>query len=64
MDSKTFFELVEDMRHWQRRWFDPRTKTHKALVEGRRLEQAVDAEIRRVRSIVGERKEPEEPKLF
>lgn len=64
MDSRTFFEMVEQMRYWQKRWFDPKTRTQKALSESRRIEQAIDAEIKRVRSIIGEKKSPEEPELF
>lgn len=64
MDSRTFFELVEEMRYWQKRWFDPKTRTQKALTESKQLEQAIDLEIKRVRAIIGEKQKPQESNLF
>lgn len=64
MTAREFFELVEKMRYWQKRWFDKSTRTDKALSESRRYEQAVDAEIRRVRDIVGEKPKEQDNKLF
>ena len=64
MDSRQFFELVEDMRTWQKRYFDKRTRGKQSLEESRRLEKAVDAEIARVRAIIGPKPQAEQPKLF
>ena len=55
MDAKSFFTLVEKMRSYQRQYFNPHTRTQRALNESRKLEALVDAEIKRVRGIVGYR---------
>lgn len=64
MDSRQFFELVEEMRVWQKRYFNKRTRNKLALDTSKDLEKAVDAEIARVRAIIGQKPQAEEPKLF
>lgn len=58
MNAKQFFELVEQMRKAQKAYFNPKTRTQKALEKSRRLEKAVDLEITRVRSIIPQQQEP------
>lgn len=50
MTSKEFFYLVADMRDTQRRYFE--THDRSTFRAARALENDVDREIRRVRSIV------------
>lgn len=46
MNAKQFFNLVHEMRTSQREYF--RIRSREALMESKRLESDVDAEIRRV----------------
>lgn len=50
MNSRTFFNYVAQMRQQQKRYF--KTRSQSALVESRRLESIVDAEIERVNKIL------------
>lgn len=45
------------MRSAQKAYFNPKTRTQKALEESRRLEKAVDLEITRVRTIIPQRQQ-------
>jgi hypothetical protein len=56
MDAKAFFFLVERMRAKQKEYF--KTRTSASLTESKTLEQAVDAEIARVRDIVYKKQNP------
>ena len=53
MDSRSFFELVADMRSAQKSYF--RTRVLEALVASKTLESKVDAEIARVRAVLSSR---------
>lgn len=46
MNARQFFQLVHEMRTSQREYF--RTRSKDALMQSKRLEADVDAEIRRV----------------
>lgn len=50
MDAKSFFYLVSEMRDAQRNYF--RTRDRKVFVAARVLEDQVDKEIMRVKSVV------------
>lgn len=50
MDAKTFFNLVERMRHAQKEYF--KTKDKNILIISKRLESEVDTEIKRVNDIL------------
>lgn len=52
MDAKSFFYLVAEMRETQKMYFE--TKDRKIFMAARALENEVDREIRRVRSIVNQ----------
>lgn len=58
MDSKTFFQLVEQMRKAQRNYFASRSSFW--LQQSKLLEKEVDAEIDRVNDIL----RPKEGELF
>lgn len=60
MDSKTFFQLVEQMRKAQRNYFDSRSSFW--LQQSKLLEKEVDAEIDRVNNILNP--QPTEGQLF
>lgn len=51
MDNRQFFDLVRRMRVKQRDYFKYRRKTD--LTESKRLEAQVDAEISRVKRLLG-----------
>lgn len=51
MDAREFFYLVSEMRSAQTRYF--KTKDRAVFMAARKLENEVDAEIARVKSIVG-----------
>lgn len=53
MTARQFFDLVSRLRAYQREYFRTRDKT--ALSQARELEKEVDAEIERVKKIIGER---------
>ena len=57
--ARQFFDLVRSMREAQKTYF--RTRTTSALTESRRLEKAVDKEIKNALRI---EQESREPKLF
>ena len=57
--ARQFFDLVRGMREAQKTYF--RTRATSALTESRRLEKAVDEEIKNALRIEQERREP---KLF
>lgn len=57
MKPKEFFDLVADMRSWQKIYF--RTRDNRAKDEAIAREKKVDAEIARVRAVLAE-----EPQLF
>lgn len=61
MKPKEFFELVADMRSWQKQYF--RTRDNRAKDESIVREKKVDAEIARVRAILAGLPE-KEPSLF
>lgn len=52
MTAKEFFYLVASMRQAQRDYFA--TRDRKVFLHARALENDVDAEIRRVKEILGE----------
>lgn len=52
MNAKEFFYLVAEMRRCQKSWFE--THDQRALIAAKIREQEVDAEIRRVKEILGE----------
>lgn len=52
MDARSFFYLVAEMRETQKAYFE--TKDRKIFMAARALENEVDREIRRVRSIVNQ----------
>ena len=56
MDAKEFFGRVERMRKAQKEYF--RTRLGRALIESKRLEREIDAEIERVNRILSERRNP------
>ena len=56
MTAQEFFNLVAEMREAQKEYF--RFKNNKALVDSKRLEQRVDAEIARVKQILYEKQNP------
>ncbi|MBR6630438.1 MAG: hypothetical protein IKK89_00655 [Alistipes sp.] len=56
MNAEQFFKLVTEMRGAQKEYF--RFKSNRALVESKRLEKAVDAEIERVNKILHEKQNP------
>ncbi|MBE6199774.1 MAG: hypothetical protein E7138_05710 [Rikenellaceae bacterium] len=56
MTAQQFFKLVTEMREAQKEYF--RFKNNKALVDSKRLEKAVDAEIERVKKILYEKQNP------
>lgn len=58
MNSKEFFILVSKMRDKQREYF--RTRKQRALQESKFFENQVDAEIKRVNEILGNK----QPSLF
>ena len=60
MDSKTFFQLVEQMRKAQRNYFASRSSFW--LQQSKLLEKEVDAEIDRVNTILNP--QPKEGELF
>jgi len=51
MDKRQFFDKVAAMREAQREYF--RTRSRSSLEKSKRLEQEIDAEIKRVYAIVG-----------
>lgn len=57
MNARQFFQLVHEMRTSQREYF--RTRSKEALMESKRLEADVDAEIRRVYAL-----QSRQPSLF
>lgn len=52
MNAKEFFYLVAEMRRCQKSWFD--THDQRALIAAKIREQEVDAEIRRVKELIGD----------
>lgn len=50
MSAKEFFELVKSMRKAQKDYFA--TRTNSALNKSKQLEREVDAEIKRVETII------------
>lgn len=56
MDAKAFFELVAKMRDKQKEYFKFRSQP--ALKESKALEKRVDEEIKRVRQVLNDRREP------
>lgn len=60
MNAQQFFNLVAQMRDAQNKYF--RTRSAQALNEARNLERRIDAEIKRVQSIIAPA--PKEQELF
>lgn len=56
MTAKEFFDLVVEMRSYQKEFF--RTHNNYALEESKRLERLVDAEIKRVEEVIREKQYP------
>lgn len=59
MNSERFFDLVRRMRQSQKMYFETHLRTH--LIDSKRLEKTVDAEIKRVEDLQTHR---ENPQLF
>lgn len=59
MNAESFFDLVKRMRQAQKMYFETRLRTH--LIDSKRLEKSIDAEIKRVENKQVRR---ENPKLF
>lgn len=53
MNSREFFRLVRQMRHWQMTYF--KTRGQEALSQSKYYERQVDNEIGRVMKILAER---------
>lgn len=56
MDARAFFDLVARMMAKQKEYF--KTRNSASLTDSKRLEKAVDDEIRRVEGIVNSKRNP------
>lgn len=64
MTNREFFDLVSEMRHFQRMFF--KTKDSSYLRKSKELERLVDAEISRVKGLMGngQANTPKQGELF
>lgn len=67
MNARQFFDLVAEMRKWQKTYFAERENLDAkryALNKSKQFERAVDMEIERVTQILnGENKQPQQTQL-